>query len=73
MKITFGPLSAEQVTHFTGNQHQEKVVTMLCNYLLPADVDIVIEYDIAKRDRGFYLNEPGTIADNCEMGVSTYL
>jgi type VI secretion system protein ImpH len=73
MKITFGPLSAKQVTHFTGSQHQEKVAMMLCNYLLPADVDIVLEYDIEKEDRGFILNEARTIGNNCEMGVSTYL
>jgi type VI secretion system protein ImpH len=73
MMITFGPVSAEQVHHFTGEQNQEKVVLMLCDYLLPADVDIVITYDLAKHDRGFYLNNAGAISNNCEMGVSTYL
>jgi type VI secretion system protein ImpH len=71
--ITFGPIAADKVNSFTGESKQEAVVQMLCDYLLPADLDIVIEYDFKQSDRSFRLSEPGTISDNCEMGVSTYL
>ena len=73
MVITFGPLSAERVSNFTGDQQLEKVTLMLCNFLLPADTDIVIEYDLILRERRFYLSEKGAIDNNCEIGVSTYL
>lgn len=73
MVITLGPVSAEQVAQFTWGKNQERVVLMLCDYLLPADMDIVIEYDFAKQDRSFYLSEAGEVGNNCEMGVSTYL
>lgn len=73
MLITFGPLSAEQVTHFTGEKKQEKVVLLLCDYLLPADMDIIIQYDLAKKDQSFYLSEAQAVGNNCEMGISTYL
>ncbi|MCW3109213.1 MAG: type secretion system baseplate subunit TssG [Segetibacter sp.] len=71
--ITFGPLSAAQVNNFIGNQQQEKVVLMLCDYLLPADLDIVIEYDLINHDRSCILPKEGETANNCTMGVSTYL
>jgi type VI secretion system protein ImpH len=71
--IRFGPLSTKQITNFTGELYQEKIVMMLCDYLLPADMDVVIQYDLAKQNRGFILNEAGSIGSNCEMGISTYL
>lgn len=73
MVITLGPMSATQVNRFTGQEQQEKIVLMLCDYLLPADVDIVINYDFAKPDRSFLLNEKDGVGNNCEIGVSTYL
>lgn len=73
MVITLGPLSAEQVSQFTGKEQQEKVLLMLCDYVLPADMDIVIEYDFTKADRSFSLNEKGAIGNNCTMGISAYL
>lgn len=73
MVIAFGPLSAKQVSDFTGGAGQEKIVYLLCDYLLPADLDFVIEYELAKSDRVFCLPEKGEAANNCEMGVSSYL
>src|SRR4051812_34279512 len=43
--IRFGPVSAEEVAQFTHGKNKERLVLMLCDYLLPADMDIVIEYD----------------------------
>lgn len=73
MVITLGPLSAAEVNTFTGVQKQEKVLLMLCDYLLPADLDIVIEYELAKTEQLFTLSRQGNADNNCEMGVSTYL
>lgn len=73
MVIKFGPLSAAQVNNFIGDQQQEKVVLMLCDYLVPADLDIVIEYDLIKSERICMLPKEGETVNNCTMGVSTYL
>jgi len=73
MVIRFGPVSAKEVAQFTHGKNKERLVLMLCDYLLPADMDIVIEYDLAKPDQSFYLNQAGEIGNNCEMGVATYL
>ncbi len=71
--ITFGPMSADVVNHFTGDRQQEKIVLMLCDYLLPADLDIVIEYDFIRADKSFILPSENEPANNCTMGTSTYL
>jgi type VI secretion system protein ImpH len=73
MLITFGPVTATQVGDFTGLKNQEKVVLMLCDYLLPADMDIIIQYELAKQDQQFYLSEDKSLSNNCEMGISTYI
>lgn len=73
MVITFGPVSAKQVSDFTGEAQQEKIVYMLCDYLLPANMDFVVEYELAKTDRVFCLAGKGETSNNCEMGVSSYL
>lgn len=73
MVITLGPMSAAQVNQFTGKEQQEKVLLMLCDYLLPADADAVIRYDLAKSEQSFLLREKDGVGNNCEMGVGTYL
>ena len=70
MLITFGPLTAKKVGEFTGSLQQEKIVHMLCDYLLPADLDVVVNYELAADEQAFVLADG---SENCEMGVSVYL
>lgn len=71
--IKFGPVTADKVKQFTGAGKQEVLVRKLCDYLLPADVDVAVEYEFEPMEKSFQLTEPGVINNNCEMGVSTYL
>jgi len=71
--ITFGPLSEDAVTNFTGKAAGETVVRMLCDYLLPADMDVVVEYEFIESEKCFILAEEGEASNNCTMGVSSYL
>ena len=73
MVITLGPMSASRLNKFTGEQQQAKVLLLLCDYLLSADVDIIINYDFAKSDRTFLLSLKDGVGNNCEIGVSTFL
>ncbi len=73
MVITFGPITAERVSAFTQKAGQEGIVRMLCDYLVPADLDIAIEYDLVESERSFLLPHNQQTTDNCSMGVSTYL
>lgn len=73
MVITFGPLTNEELKSFIGPLQQEKVAAMLCDYLLPADMDVVIEYDLQVSERAFSLSDDPAHASNCDMGVSTYI
>ncbi len=73
IEVTFGPMSAEGVKNFTVEQQQEKIVQLLCDYLLPADMDVVIKYDFIESDRSFILPEEGKTSNNCTIGVSSFL
>ncbi len=71
--ITFGPLDNETLQQFTGTAAQEKVALQLLDYLLPADADVIIVYDLLPEERSCRLGAPGTKDANCSMGISTYL
>ncbi len=73
MVVTLGPMSAAQVNEFTGDKQQGKILRLISDYLLPAEIDMVISYDFAKSDQNFLLSKQDEVSNNCEMGVSTFL
>ncbi len=73
MVITFGPMAVKRIDEFTGEKEQENVALLLCDYLLPADLDINVTYELLEHDRTFTLGDEINTGSNCEMGVSVYL
>ncbi|MDB5248594.1 MAG: type secretion system baseplate subunit TssG [Segetibacter sp.] len=73
MVITFGPLTSQQLKDFIGHMQQERVVKMLCDYLLPAEMDIVMDYDLLASERGLVLTDDRENATSCDIGVTTYI
>jgi hypothetical protein len=49
-----------------------KIVTMLCDYLLPAHVDIITDFELFDTERAMRLADKENDF-NSTMGLSTYL
>ncbi len=70
--INIGPLDNDQFQPFMPESTGSKILELLCEYLLPVNIDIITKFDLIEEDkimRFFY--EKNDM--NCILGVDTYL
>ncbi len=70
VRLTFGPLAAEQLKDFLPDGTALRHVRMLAGYLLPADADWQIDVLPDAGNTGFQLTEVGTSG---RLGLTTTL
>jgi predicted component of type VI protein secretion system len=70
--VTVGPISNEQLKLFMPGAKKNKILEMLCDYLLPVYVDINTEFQLFDTDKAMRLADKETDY-NSTLGLSTYL
>lgn len=72
ISITIGPMETGTLQEFIGEGKNEKILRLLCDYLMPVNLDINIEYKLLDEDRTTRLadNENNF---NSTLGLSTFL
>lgn len=70
--INIGPISSLQLQQFMPEGTGSKILELLCDYLLPVNIDIVTEFDLREEDKMTRLcDEENKL--NCVLGMDTYL
>lgn len=70
--VTIGPIDNEQLKQFMPGTKNSKILEMLCDYLLPAHIDIVTNFELFDSDRSTRLADKENNY-NSTLGLSTYL
>ena len=70
--IRLGPLNNEQLHLFRKGGNENKILEMLCNYLIDAQSEVVVIYDLKSECRQMILSD-GKNNFNSTIGLSTYL
>ena len=70
--ISIGPITNSQLTLFMPGTVNSKILEMLCDYLLPAHIDIVTHFELYDTDKTTRLVDMKNDF-NSTLGLSTYL
>ena len=70
--INIGPLDNNQFQQFMPEGTGSKILGLLCDYLLPVDIDIITEIDLKEEDKTMKLYD-GQNYINSTLGINTYL
>jgi type VI secretion system protein ImpH len=70
--ISIGPIDGKQFQHFIPGATGTKILELLCDYLLPVNIDIITQFELKKEDKRTKLYD-GENEMNCTLGVNTYL
>jgi type VI secretion system protein ImpH len=70
--VTIGPLDNARLKQFSPDAKNSKILVMLCDYLLPAHVDIITEFALYETDKSTRLADKESDY-NATLGLSTYL
>jgi hypothetical protein len=72
INIAIGPMESGTLQQFIGGGNNEKILELLCDYLMPVHLDINLEYKLIDADRTTRLAD-GQNAFNSTLGQSTFL
>lgn len=70
--VTIGPIDNAQLKQFMPGAKNSKILEMLCDYLLPAHIDITTSFELYDTDKTMRLADKENDY-NSTMGLSTYL
>ncbi|MEO6917315.1 MAG: type VI secretion system baseplate subunit TssG [Chitinophagaceae bacterium] len=70
--IRIGPMASEVFQQFMPGGAKEKLLELLCDYLLPVHLDIITEFELMERERTTRFVEGEDFA-NSVLGADTYL
>jgi hypothetical protein len=70
--VTLGPLNNAQLKQFGPESKNAKILETLCEYLLPAHLDVATDFKLFDDDKTMRLSD-GENDFNSTMGLSTYL
>jgi type VI secretion system protein ImpH len=70
--ITIGPMNGQQFNNFIPGKKAEKILSLLCDYLLPVDVDVTTKFELNVEDRFTRLADIEN-ANSSTLGVNSYL
>ena len=70
--ISIGPMQNSALKEFMSGGNNEKILELLCDYLLPVHLDVNVEFKLTDADKTSRLAD--TVNDfNSTLGLSTYL
>lgn len=70
--INIGPMDNQQFQQFMPEGTGSKILELLCDYLLPVNIDIITQFDLKEEDKiTRFFNEKNNL--NCTLGINTYL
>ena len=72
IRVKLGPLTNLQLKQFNGGEKNQKILELLCDYFLPAHIDVITEYILTEVDKITRLAD-GESDYNSTMGLNTYL
>jgi hypothetical protein len=72
IKISIGPMESSNLQQFISGDNNEKILELLCDYLMPAHLDVNIEYKLLDADRTTRLTDSDN-SNNSSLGLSTFL
>lgn len=70
--ITIGPMDNEKFNYFMPGQKGDKILTLLCDYLLPVHVDVITKFELNIADKCTRLADKNN-ANNSTLGINSYL
>ena len=70
--VTVGPINNEQLKQFMPGTKKNKILEMLCDYLLPVHVDINTDFELYDTEKIMRLADKENFS-NATLGLSTYL
>ncbi len=70
--VTVGPINNEQLKQFMPGTKKNKILEMLCDYLLPVHVDINTDFELYDTEKIMRLADKENFS-NSTLGLSTYL
>ena len=70
--VTVGPVDNGQLRQFMPGEWNYKILSLLCDYLLPVHLDIIMEFELISQDKGTRLADKEH-SFNSALGLSTYL
>ena len=70
--VTVGPIDNGQLRQFMPGEWNYKILSLLCDYLLPVHLDIIMEFELISQDKGTRLADKQH-SFNSTLGLSTYL
>ncbi len=70
--ITMGPMDNEKFNYFMPGQKGDKVLSLLCDYLLPVHVDVTTQFELNVADKCTRLADKENV-NNSTLGINSYL
>lgn len=70
--VNIGPLENEQLSRFAAGKPNDKILELLCDYLLPVHLEIITSFELRDEDKETRLTYEG-MEFNAELGLSTYM
>lgn len=70
--INIGPMNNKMLQQFLPGNTANKILELLCDYLLPVHLDVIKEFELSAADKSTKLSD-GEVAFNSTLGMSTYL
>jgi hypothetical protein len=70
--VNIGPIHNEQLSEFADGRRNSKIVELLCDYLLPVHVDIIVKFELYGTDKTARLSDKESDF-NATLGLNTYL
>lgn len=70
--VKIGPLSIEAFQQFLPGGTKQKLLELLCDYLMPVHMDVITEFELYERERKVRFND-GVNHVNSVLGADTYL
>jgi hypothetical protein len=70
--VTIGPINNKQLKLFEPGTKNSKILELLCDYLLPVHVDLVIDFELIDTEKGMRLADRENDF-NATLGLSAYL
>ena len=72
IRVKLGPLDNMQLKQFSNGEKNQKILELLCDYFLPAQIDVITEFELMESDKRTRLAN-GESDYNSTMGLNTYL
>ncbi len=70
--VTIGPIDNHQLQSFMSGTKNNKIMQLLCDYLLPVHLDVITNFELTSVDKTTRLSDY-TNDHNATLGLSTYL